>query len=99
MVKEISYREYMRYHKRTISPPKITKAQYGAGRVVKCPVWWTRQAVKALHKGTEAYMVSLLEDANLLAIHARQITLQPRDIQLARRIRGEIDWMETGYQD
>ena len=99
MVKEISYREYMRYHQRTIAPPKITKAQYEAGRVVKCPVRWTRQAVKALHEGTEAYMVSLLEDANLLAIYARRITLQPRDIQLARRIRGEPDWMETGYQD
>ena len=33
-------------------------------------------------------MVGLLEDANLLAIHARRITLQPRDIQLAQRIRG-----------
>ena len=66
---------------------------------MKCPVRWTRQALKALHKGAEAYMVSLLEDANLLAIHARRITLQPRDIQLARRIRGEPTWMETGYPD
>ena len=42
-------------------------------------------------------MVGLLEDANLLAIHARRITLQPRDIQLARRIRGEPTWFQKDY--
>ena len=35
-------------------------------------------------------MISLLEDANLLAIHARRITVQPRDIQLARCIGGSM---------
>ena len=56
--------------------------------MTKCPLRWTKGAINALHKGVEAYMVSLMEDANLLAIHARRITLQPQDIQLARRIRG-----------
>ena len=32
---------------------------------------WTKGALEALHKGAENYMVSLMEDANLLAIHAR----------------------------
>ena len=39
-------------------------------------------------QGTEAYMTGLMEDANLLAIHAKRYTVQPRDIQLARRIGG-----------
>ena len=37
----------------------------------------------------EAYLVRLLDDANLCAIHARRVTIMPKDIQLARRIRGE----------
>ncbi|KAE8704065.1 histone H3.2 [Hibiscus syriacus] len=30
-----------------------------------------------------------LEDTNLCAIHAKRVTIMPKDIQLARRIRGE----------
>ncbi|CAG8629464.1 589_t:CDS:2 [Ambispora gerdemannii] len=37
----------------------------------------------------EAYLVSLFEDTNLAAIHAKRVTIQPKDIQLARRLRGE----------
>ena len=48
-----------------------------------------KQAVIALQEATEAYMVHLYEDTNLEAIHAKRITVQPNDIQIARRIRGE----------
>ena len=47
------------------------------------------QAVLALQEATEAYMVGLFEDTNLCAIHAKRVTIMPKDIQLARRIRGE----------
>ena len=63
----------------------------------KCPLRWTRDAIKCLHQASEDYLVTIMEDANLLAIHAKRVTLQPRDIQLARRIRGEKDWDVTGY--
>lgn len=33
--------------------------------------------------------VGLFEDTNLCAIHAKRVTIMPKDIQLARRIRGE----------
>jgi len=33
--------------------------------------------------------VGLFEDTNLCAIHAKRVTIMPRDMQLARRIRGE----------
>ena len=46
-------------------------------------------AVLCLQEATEAYLVRLFDDANLCAIHARRVTIMPRDIQLARRIRGE----------
>ena len=48
------------------------------------------RAVGALHEAAEHYLVGLMEDANALAIHARRITVQPRDIQLARKIRGNV---------
>lgn len=47
------------------------------------------QALIALQEAAEAYMVGLFEDTNLCAAHARRVTIFPRDMQLARRIRGE----------
>ena len=44
---------------------------------------------KALQEAAESYLVGLFEDTNLAAIHARRVTIMPKDIQLARRIRGE----------
>jgi histone H3 len=46
-------------------------------------------AIAALQEAAEAYLVGLFEDTNLCAIHAKRVTIFPRDIQLARRIRGE----------
>ena len=46
-------------------------------------------AVLALQEAAEAYMVGLFEDTNLCAIHAKRVTIMPKDMQLARRIRGE----------
>lgn len=48
-------------------------------------------AIFALQEAAEAFLVELFEDANLCAIHAKRVTLQAKDIQLARRIRG--DWL------
>ena len=47
------------------------------------------QAVMALQEASEAYMIGLLEDSNLCAIHAKRVTIMPKDIQLSRRLRGE----------
>lgn len=46
-------------------------------------------AIAALQEAAEAYMVGMFEDTNLCAIHAKRVTIQPKDVQLARRIRGE----------
>lgn len=46
-------------------------------------------AVAALQEAAEAYLVGLFEDTNLCAIHAKRVTIMAKDIQLARRIRGE----------
>ena len=46
-------------------------------------------AILALQEAAEQYLVGLFEDTNLCAIHAKRVTIMPKDIQLARRIRGE----------
>ena len=61
--------------------------------VIKSPlcgkVRFQSAAIMALQEATEAYLVGLFEDSNLCAIHTRRVTIMPKDIQLARRIRGE----------
>ncbi|ODM93899.1 histone H3.3 [Orchesella cincta] len=53
-------------------------------------------ALGALQEAAEVYLVGLFEDTNLLSIHAKRVTIQPKDIRLARRIRG--DWLvELGW--
>ena len=46
-------------------------------------------AILCLQEAVEAYLDRLFDDANLCAIHTRRVTIMPRDIKLARRIRGE----------
>ena len=61
--------------------------------VIKSPlcdkVRFQSAAIMALQEATEAYLIGLFEDSNLCAIHAKRVTIMPKDIQLARRIRGE----------
>ena len=47
-------------------------------------------AIQALQEASEAYLVGLFEDTNLAAIHGKRVTIMPKDMQLARRLRGEI---------
>lgn len=49
---------------------------------------WQAEAIEALQEASESYLIGLLEDANLCAIHAKRVTIMTKDIQLARRIRG-----------
>ena len=46
-------------------------------------------AFAALQEAAEYYLVSLFKDTNLCAVHAKRVTIMPKDIQLARRIHGE----------
>ena len=47
------------------------------------------QALLALQEASESYLTGLFEDANLCAIHAARVTVMKKDMDLARRIRGE----------
>ena len=88
-------REWRRITKEAeIDPQRLTRAE---GEKAFCPRW-QKGAVDALHEAAEHYLIGMMEDANLLAIHAKRYTIQPRDIQLARRIRGETDWDRLAWQ-
>lgn len=50
---------------------------------------WQSAALGALQEACEAYLVGLFEDTNLCTIHAKRVTIMPKDIQLARRVRGD----------
>lgn len=54
------------------------------------PLRWQSMAIMALQEASEAYLVGLLEHTNLLALHAKRITIMRKDMQLARRIRGQF---------
>ena len=109
LVREISFRESARYKRSqtylapqpasTWDAPDLTDEQLEGGSINKCPLQWARSAVEALHQAAEDYLVTIMEDANLLAIHARRVTVLPRDIQLARRIRGKRTGTSKGIRN
>lgn len=49
-------------------------------------VRWQRAAIDALHAAAEAELVSIFQATQLGAIHAKRVTIMPRDIQLSRAI-------------
>jgi histone H3 len=55
----------------------------------KSDIRFQSTAMLALQEASEAFLVGLFEDTNLCAIHAKRVTIMPKDVQLARRIRGD----------
>ena len=64
-------REFEKRHSRPGDAPDLTEEELAEGKKNTCPLCWMKGAIEALHKGTEAYTTGLMEDANLLAIHAK----------------------------
>ena len=59
-------------------------------------VRFQESALQALQEASEAYLVGLFEDTNLCAIHGKRVTIMPKDMQLARRLRGEVSTVSNG---
>ena len=49
------------------------------------------QGLLALQEAAEAYMVGIFEDSNLCCLHAQRVTVMKKDMELARRIRGDAN--------
>ena len=56
-------------------------------------------AIAALQEAAENFIVGLFEDVNLLAVHARCVTIMPQDIQLALRIKGDHYHWQNSSED
>ncbi|KAH7415536.1 hypothetical protein KP509_14G050000, partial [Ceratopteris richardii] len=76
-------------HRASDSKVAISKTCCEIAQDFKTDLRLQSHAVLALQEAAEAYLVGLFEDTNLCAIHAKRVTIMPKDIQLARRIRGE----------
>ena len=88
----VALREIRRYQKSTellIRRLPFQRLVREIAQDYKTDLRFQASAILALQEATEAYLVSLFEDSNLCAIHAKRVTIMPKDIQLARRIRGE----------
>ncbi len=66
---------------------EAAEVRAGTGRV--CARACDDDRYRPLTPSPQAYLVGLFEDTNLCAIHAKRVTIAPRDIHIARRLRGE----------
>jgi len=88
----VCLREIRRYQKSTellIRRGTFARLVREIAQDYKTDLRFQTAAINALQEVTEAYLVGLFADSNLCAIHARRTTVQPKDFQLARRLRGE----------
>lgn len=82
-------RKYQRSTENLIARLPFQRLVREIAQDVKTDLRFQASAVSALQEAAEAYLVGLFEDTNLIAIHAKRVTIMPKDLQLARRIRGE----------
>ena len=88
----VALREIRKYQKSTdllIRKLPFQRLVREVAQEYKSDLRFQSSAVLALQEASESYLVGLFEDTNLCAIHAKRVTIMPKDIQLARRIRGE----------
>jgi histone H3 len=88
----VALREIRRYQKSTellIRKRPFQKLVREVAQDFKADLRFQSHAIMALQEASEAYLVSLFEDTNLCAMHAKRVTIMPKDMGLALRIRGE----------
>ena len=88
----VALREIRKYQKTTellIKKAPFQRLVREVTQDFKSDLRFQSAAIMALQEASESYLVGLFEDTNLCAIHARRVTIMPKDMQLARRIRGE----------
>ena len=88
----VALREIRRYQKSTellIRKLPFQRLVRELTQEVRGDLRFQSTSLLAAHEASEAYLVGLFEDTNLCAIHAKRVTIMPKDIQLSRRIRRE----------
>ncbi|KAH8355615.1 hypothetical protein KR200_010258 [Drosophila serrata] len=88
----LALREIRRYQKSTellIRRLPFQRLVRSIAAEITSDIRFQTAALSCLQEASEAYLVRLFEDTNLCATHGRRVTIMPKDIYLARRIRGE----------
>ena len=88
----VALREIRRYQRTTdllIRKAPFQRLVREIAQDMKTDVRFQSTALLALQEAAEMHLIQLFEDTNLCALHAKRVTVMPRDMQLARRIRGE----------
>ena len=88
----VALREIRRYQKSTellIRKLPFQRLVREVAQDFKTDLRFQSSAVMALQEAAEAYLVGLFDDTNLCAIHGKRVTIMPKDMKLARRIRSE----------
>ena len=88
----VALREIRRYQKTSellIRKLPFSRLVREVAQDFKTDLRFQRNAIGALQEASENFLVALLEDTNLCAIHARRVTIYPKDMQLARKLRND----------
>ena len=88
----VALREIRRYQKSTellIRKLPFQRLVREVAQELMTDLRFQTSALMCLQEAAEAYLVGLFEDTNLCAIHAKRVTIMPKDMRLAQRIRGE----------
>jgi len=88
----VALREIRRYQKSTellLRKLPFQRLVREIAQDIKHELRFQSSAVLALQEASEAYLIGLFEDTQLCAVHAKRVTIMVRDVQLARRLRGE----------
>lgn len=83
------FRQYQQSTELLIGRMRFRRLVAEITRELRCNIRYQSAAILALQEACEAYLVRFFEDTNLCALHANRSTITVRDMQLARRIRGE----------
>jgi histone H3 len=89
----VALREIRRYQKNTellLRKAPFQRLVREVAQPMKDDLRFQSSAVAALQEAAEYYLVGLFEDTNLCCIHAKRVTIMPKDMSLARRIRGGV---------
>jgi len=86
-------KEIRKYQKSTdllIPKSPFNKAIRAIAQTFKIDVRFTGNAVLCIQEAAESYLTGLFDDTNLCAIHAKRVTILPKDMRLALKIRGGL---------
>ena len=88
----VALREIRKYQKSTellIRKLPFQRLVREVAQDFKTDLRFQSHAIMALQEASEAYLTSLFEDTNQCAFHGKSVTIIPKDIKLARRIRDQ----------